>query len=149
MVKEHKKTFLALMALLLISPSCQAGNQVCVKSHCFNVELAQTRDEMIKGLQFRQELDKDSGMLFIFPQSYKMSFWMKDTLIPLDIIWLNYEKKIVHIAKSVQPCRVNPCPSYAPANNAMYVLEINSGLSEQYDFNVGDRVDFKINLEKK
>jgi uncharacterized protein len=119
-------------------------SKVCFEDKCFNVEVVTTQKEMIKGLQFRQNLEENNGMLFIFSRVGIYRFWMKDTLIPLDIIWLNPKQEIVYLAKKVPPCRQDPCPSYSPETNALYVLEINSGLSEKRGLRVGQRASFHI-----
>ena len=92
----------------------------------------------------REQLDKNKGMLFIFDESSKYSFWMKNTLIPLDIIWINENLEIVWIAENVNPCEEDPCPSYIPQEKAKYVLEINGGLSEKHGFKINDKVKLKI-----
>src|SRR3989344_9606330 len=123
--------------------------QVCFKqaniaiNKCFSVEIAQTAVEREKGLMFRENLNSDNGMLFIFPKAEKYGFWMKNTLIPLDIIWIDQNKTIVYIEKDVQPCKINNCPVYVPNKEAIYVLEINAGLSEENNLSVGEIVEFR------
>ena len=104
-------------------------NQVCIWSHCFDIEVADNDLLRQQWLMYRQNLPSQSGMLFVFDQDRKYPFWMKNTLIPLDIIWINRENKIVDI-KTVQPCTSDPCPTYEPSADALYVLEINAGLSQ-------------------
>lgn len=99
----------------------------------------------MRGLQFRGSLDSYSGMLFIFPQSRRHSFWMKDTLIPLDMIWMDHGRKIVHIEHDVPPCREDPCPVYTPPQEALYVLEVNAGTAGALGLQLGDEAEFKIN----
>ena len=119
-------------------------NQVCIKNFCVDVELAMTNEQRMKGLQLRRELSDYSGMLFVFERSDNYSFWMKDTYIPLDMIWLNEGKKIVEIAAHVQPCSSGLCPSITPRDKALYVLEVNAGLAEKNNIHVGDTADFKM-----
>ena len=122
--------------------------QVCFKqanmpiNKCFSVEIAQTAAEREKGLMFREELNNEKGMLFIFPQSEKYGFWMKNTLIPLDIIWIDENKTIVDIKENAMPCKVKKCEVYYPDKEALYVLEINAGLAKEKNLSVGDKVDF-------
>ena len=99
---------------------------------------------MQRGLQFRKSLAIDAGMLFVFSVEKKQAFWMKDTLIPLDMIWIDYSHRIVHIASHVPPCQSDPCPVYTPEQNALYVLEINSGSTEKIGLKAGDIAEFKI-----
>lgn len=114
--------------------------KACINEICFNVELAETQAERQQGLMRRQFIDQNSGMLFIFDNENFHLFWMKNTLIPLDIIWINKDNKIVHIEYNVLPCKEDPCTYYTPKEKALYVLEINAGLSEKYNFKEGDKV---------
>ena len=93
---------------------------------------------------FRDNLEEDRGMLFVFEEEKEWSFWMKNTFIPLDIIWLNREGKVVHIAKNVQPCFEEKCLSVNPLSPAKYVLEINGGIADEIDIAVGDSLVFDV-----
>jgi hypothetical protein len=115
-------------------------NQVCIKEKCFSVEIAETPYKRTIGLMFRKELDKDSGMLFVFDKEGIYSFWMKNTFIPLDIIWIDKDGKAVFISENTQPCKMFDCSSIKPSENAKYVLEINAGLVKEIGLNIGDRV---------
>ena len=86
----------------------------------------------------RDHLDQDAGMLFIFEEEDIYPFWMKNTLIPLDIIWLNKEKEVVFISHNTPPCKTEQCPSYNPKNNAKYVFEINSGTARDIGLEEGN-----------
>jgi uncharacterized membrane protein (UPF0127 family) len=103
------------------------------------VEVAQTPEERELGLMNRSDLDKDSGMLFVFDESGVYPFWMKNTLIPLDAIWISSEYKVVDI-QSMVPCPGDPCTIYAPRGEASYVLEVNSGWANTHHIQVGDSV---------
>lgn len=118
--------------------------RVCFKDNCFEVELARTREEQAQGLMFRQSLSRDKGMLFIFPGEGIYSFWMKNTLIPLDIIWINENKEVVFISENILPCEKDPCPLFGPDKKANYVLEINGGVSKEIGLKVGDKVESDI-----
>ncbi|MGE5358716.1 MAG: DUF192 domain-containing protein [Bacteroidales bacterium] len=102
------------------------------------VEIADTEPVRAKGLMFRTGLAANEGMIFVFPQSGFYPFWMKNTLIPLDMIWLDARGRIVSIAASVPPCKADPCPSYSPDGNASYVLEVVSGFGRQHNVKKGD-----------
>ena len=134
-------------ALIIVFIGCndpRSKDQVCFKEKCINIEIVKERAERTRGLQFRESMSKDSGMLFIFPESRRHSFWMKDTLISLDIIWLDQGQSIVHIAYNVPPCPPNTlCPSYIPPSSALYVLEVNAGIAEEFGYDEGIRLDFK------
>ena len=136
------KTSLLLIFILIFLSGCDYSKPslVSLNGKTFEVEIADTQLERAQGLMFRKELKENSGMLFIFTESDKHSFWMKNTFIPLDIIWIDENFKIVYIYENAQPCR-DICDSITPSKDARYVLEINSGLAEKYNFNMGDRVE--------
>lgn len=108
------------------------------------VEVADTADKKSKGLSTRRNLDKTSGMLFIFPKETEPTFWMKDMLFPIDIIWIQ-DGKISQIDKKVPNPPVGTADSqlllYRPAAPIDYVLEVNSGFSDKNGLEVGDVVD--------
>ena len=107
--------------------------------------LSTTPDAQSKGLAIRDSLNENEGMLFIFETPQKYSFWMKDMKFPIDIIWINQDGKIVHIEKNLPPCVfLLPCPSYAPKDDSLYVLEVVSNFTNKFDINVGDPVDSKV-----
>jgi uncharacterized protein len=121
----------------------EKAGKVCFKNNCFIVEIAKTQKELTRGLMFRGSLQEDRGMLFIFQEDGNYPFWMKNTLIPLDIIWINEEKNIVFINKNTQPCKEEICPSVNPGAEARYVLELNGGIAEKIGLSVGDMATFK------
>lgn len=137
--------FLVLLIFLILGTGSNkpARNEVCFKENCFDVELAKTPGEKSQGLMFRQDLDPDKGMLFIFSTEDKYPFWMKNMLIPLDIIWINKDKEVVWIAQDVQPC-TETCDSIIPEKEAMYVLELNSGTAEKIGLELGDKLYFNF-----
>ena len=134
---------LVVIPVILRNYFTKKQNKVCVKDYCFLVELAITPEERSNGLMFRESLDPKKGMLFVFEKEGKHTFWMKNTLISLDIIWINENKEIVFINENTPPCKAQPCPTIEPAENAKYVLEINGGFSKKIGLIVGD----KINIE--
>lgn len=134
-----------VIALIFLIPAVfknqENASRVCFGEKCVKVEIADEYDERQKGLMFREELDEGSGMLFIFESSGEYDFWMKNTLIPLDIIWISENYKIVDIQKAV-PCIESFCQSYIPNGNARYVLEVNSGFTEKNGIGIGEEVNF-------
>lgn len=136
-------TLKVFLFLCICSPSLGEGNnRVCFKELCIPVELARTQGELIRGLQFRTFLDKEAGMLFIFPQSDLYHFWMRNTLFPLDIIWLDESKKVVYIAAGLPPCRNDPCEIYGSQKQSRYALEVNAGFVEAHRIHIGDKAEF-------
>lgn len=117
---------------------------VCFKNYCFDVELAQTVEERTQGLMLRERLDPDKGILFAYKEEGKHPFWMKNTLIPLDIIWINKEKKVIFIGQNIQPCKAEPCPVISPNVKAKYVLELNAQTVEEIELSIGDKLEFDI-----
>lgn len=107
-------------------------------------EIADTPEKHSRGLMFRHKLRDDYGMLFIFADDDIRSFWMKNTYIPLDMIFLNREQQIVDMAVSVPPCGGDPCPSYTSKFPARYVLEINAGLAKKLNLQIGDKIFLPI-----
>src|SRR5918998_1318617 len=96
------------------------------------IEIADDTPEQERGLMFRKSLGPNSGMLFVYDDLAHRSFWMKNTYIPLDMIFLDNDLKIIDIKKDVQPClQEDPCPSYPSAGPAKYVLEVNAGFTDQ------------------
>ncbi len=152
-MKKTHHSFLSTACLLFLCFLCDGclsrytpqQDQVCFKDQCITVEVVQKEEDRLRGLQFRQSLAPHGGMLFIFPETQRQSFWMKDTLISLDIIWIDSTQRVVHIEHNVPPCPQDPCPIYAPAGLALYVLEINAGQAAQLKLQLGDRAEFKIN----
>lgn len=119
-------------------------NEVCFKNNCFKVELAVTPEEQKQGLMFRKNLKQNEGMLFVFKEEGEHPFWMKDTLIPLDIIWINQNKEVVFMSENTQPCSENHCASINPDKKAQYVLELKGGRVRDIGLKIGDKMDIKI-----
>jgi uncharacterized protein len=118
--------------------------KVCINENCFKVETANTPEERSRGLMNKESLAESSGMLFVFDEEGIYSFWMKNTLIPLDIVWINKNKEIIYIEKNAQPCKTESCQNYGPAQRCKYVLEINGGLTDKLNIKAGDKltIDF-------
>ena len=105
--------------------------------HRFMVEIADTEPERERGLMFRPSMADDRGMLFEFQDVNERSFWMHNTYIALDIIYIGRDGKIVSIARDAKPFDDTPLPSYGPARA---VLEINGGLAAKLGIAPGDTV---------
>mgnify|MGYP001215650586 CR=1 FL=1 len=120
-------------------------SKVYISSHSqdfeFSVEIAITEEERKKGLMFRKSLAIDKGMLFVFPKEDIVKIWMKNTFIPLDIIFISSDYLIMRVVKNAQPLEKR---IYSSESKVKYVLEINSGLVEKYDIEKG----CKVKIEK-
>lgn len=110
--------------------------------YVFEVELALTREQQQQGLMFRESLPPNGGMLFVFPQAREASFWMKNTPLSLDIIFIREDGVIANIAESTEPFSERSIPS---AGIVRGVLEVNAGTTAQLSIKAGDRVVFPLN----
>lgn len=108
-------------------------------------EIADTPFKRATGLMYRDHLDKHHGMLFSFGQAQAWGFWMKNTKISLDMLWLDGKKRVVHIERHVPICTKtdDSCPLYKPnSDDAMYVLEIAAGTVDSYKLEKGSKLEF-------
>ena len=104
------------------------------------VEIANDPTEQSRGLMFRKSMEWNNGMFFVFDEDRKLSFWMKDTYIPLDMIFINKEFKIIDIKENAKPCLEMTCPNYSPKEPAKYVLEVNAGFAQKNKIKIGDKI---------
>ena len=124
--------------------SVAAGPRVTLPDNfTYSVEIAADPDLRAQGLMYRDQLRPATGMLFFFPTDGVYGFWMKNTLIPLDMIWIDSERKVVHIKTNVPPCRIEQCPSYDPGVPSRYVLELAAGEAAKHGLKVGDVLRFE------
>jgi hypothetical protein len=107
------------------------------------LELAVTPEEVAQGLMFRPSLPEDHGMLFLFEVERVPSFWMKHTMIPLDLLFLDRGGAIVDIVENAQPCAAEPCPQYVPSRAVSAVLEVGAGTAARHGLTAGDTIAFK------
>jgi len=106
----------------------------------FEVEIVTTPEGRERGLMFRKALGPNAGMLFIYPSEKPVSFWMKNTLIPLDMLFLKTDGSIAHIAHDAVPMDETPIDSGAPVKA---VLEVKGGTAEALGIKEGDRVEYR------
>ena len=109
-----------------------------------SVEIADTQQEWERGLMGRTALPENSGMIFVFPQDRPQTFWMKDTLIPLDIVFVSSSLEIVDIKQQFQPCQHDPCETYTARDAARYVIEVNGGFASRHRAATGDHMFLKL-----
>jgi len=128
------KTFSILMILsvIILITGCNARNikYVEIGDKKISVEVADTPEERGEGLMFREELCEGCGMLFIMEEEIIPRFWMKNTLIPLDMIFISSNLEVVDILRA-EPCEEDPCKVYSPKEKALYVLEVNKGTFDE------------------
>ncbi len=144
-----KRMLAFLMALAGMLPaSIHRGSArfitIYIQDKPFRAEIADTPERHLRGLMFRTQIKDDYAMLFVFAEEEIRSFWMKNTLIPLDIIYLNSDKQIVDMYGSVPPCKTDPCPGYESALPARFVVEINGGLAKKLNLKIGDKIFIPI-----
>ena len=144
MVKNPILVIGLLIALIASVTACQAEPKVTIttkdgRNVSFIVEIADTPSKREMGLQYRRDLAADRGMIFLFPAESQQSFWMKNTPLPLDMIFINRERKIVGIVEQTVPFSLDPRSVTAPSQ---FVLEINGGLSNRHGIKAGDSVRF-------
>lgn len=109
------------------------------KRHPFRVEVARSDAEWSKGLMFRTAMGADEGMIFVGRPPQQASFWMKNTVIPLDIVFIGPDKRILNIGADAVPYSLEPVPSIGPV---IAVLELNGGRAAQLGIGPGDRVEW-------
>jgi hypothetical protein len=136
--------FLIFLAVLIQASACQAQPQVTIATEqgrelTFQVEVADTPAKRELGLQYRRDLALDRGMIFLFPGESEHSFWMKNTPIPLDMIFIGRDQKIVGIVEQAVPFSTD---SRSVPGASQFVLEINGGLAKRYGIKAGDSVRF-------
>lgn len=138
------RNILLVLAALICSACMAQEPHVILKGERFTVELAQTADEQALGLMFREEMEDNRGMLFLFPVEAMRSFWMKNTRIPLDIFYFDAELKLVSVAENARPCKTRRCPNYPSKGPAKYVLELNAGKAAELGVQPGDVLELHI-----
>jgi len=111
--------------------------------HKFFVEVADEHEERKTGLMNRVSLDDDKGMIFIYPQEQQVAFWMKNTLIPLDMVFMTSDFEVVDYFKDVPPCEEDPCPHYIPSKHPKYIVELNAGKINEMGLERGDIAEYK------
>ena len=129
----------------LVNDTATAGYKkinVTVNGVPLVADLAITGDQRTKGLAVKDSLAENESMLFYFPKANEYAFWMKDMKFPIDIIWLDTDRKVIHIEHSLEPCYSDACPLYKPEGKTQYVLETVAGFAQKYDVIEGTVVEF-------
>ncbi|HLT32204.1 MAG TPA: DUF192 domain-containing protein [Aquaticitalea sp.] len=138
--KEEKKTVMPVVVTFKKEGELtlrKAESDSIVKK--IDIEIADDDYETQTGLMYRNSMENNQGMLFVFPDADYHAFYMKNTQFPLDIIYIGADKKIINIVKNAKPFDESSLPSEAPAQ---YVLEINAGLSDQLNLEAGDKIEY-------
>jgi uncharacterized protein len=150
---KRKCSYILILGLLLVGCRNQTPvsilektTEVSVKGAVVHALIAETPDQQAKGLGGTAVLDWDQGMLFPFPDKSRRIFWMKDMLIPIDIIWLS-DTTVVGIEKNIpEPAKGendSALPKYPSPDTVNYVLETKAGFADKFGLMVGNTVEFK------
>jgi uncharacterized membrane protein (UPF0127 family) len=119
--------------------------KISINNVILQADVALSSEEQTKGLSIKNSLKSNEGMIFPYESPRTLSFWMKDMKYPIDILWLDADKKVVHIEEGLQACSpLLPCPSYTPDVKAQYVLETVAGFSSANGITTGTPVEFNL-----
>jgi uncharacterized membrane protein (UPF0127 family) len=148
MIRQYAWLLMAAGAMGMIFGRGQGGDRFLKvyfqDGRSVTAELAVTDAQRARGLMNRERILPDQGMLFVFEEEAAHSFWMKNTLVSLDMLWLDRDRRIIHIERDVPPCTSDPCPSYGPGKPALYVLELKGGMAAVFGLKTHDKVDFLL-----
>jgi len=131
---------LSFLAFFAVVACAKSGPTVELKGKTFTIEIAEDEASRQHGLMDRTKMDDDHGMLFIFQDDAPRGFWMKNTKIPLDMIFLDADRKIVSVTHGAEPCVTERCPAYMSGAPARYVLELNAGQAAKLGLTSGDEL---------
>ncbi|MET0257246.1 MAG: DUF192 domain-containing protein [Methylobacterium sp.] len=148
-LRQNRAVILIVVALVAVGyfvfTSQSSGSDATLVTatgrHPIAVEIADTPETREVGLMNRDQMDADGGMLFDFGESREVTMWMKNTLIPLDMLFLDHRGLIVRVAANARPLSLSLIPSNAPVQ---YVLELNGGAAARYGAKVGDHLEHPI-----
>ena len=133
----------SIIVILLFRKTSKKYTTVKINDVSVRAEISESLIERSKGLMFKKSLPDNEGMLFVFDKEGYHRFWMMNMSFPIDIIWIDNEKKVVHIVKDAKPCGLI-CNSYAPEKEAKYVLEVNANFTTKNKINVDTKVIFTL-----
>ncbi len=147
-----RSALLVLLALLLTSCGSDTApvetlNSLQVRlpnGKKIRAEIMKTQEEMLKGMMFRTSLPADRGMLFVHERPGRYAYWMYQVVIPLDIVWMDRDHRIVEISANTPPCKTvaSQCPTWGGHEEAKYVLELAGGGAAANRLKAGDRLEF-------
>jgi hypothetical protein len=144
-----KALLAAFVAALLASAALVAAAPAVVpltlpSGKVVQVEVMVKDEDRAMGLMFRPSLPLDRGLLFVFDQPDFHGFWMKNCRFAIDMVWLDEQKRVVHVAEAVPPCKADPCPVYEPLRKASYVVELNAGQARREKAVLGASLGFSV-----
>jgi|SRR3989344_2747255 len=134
-----KKIFILLFLIFIVGCS-NVEKKACFKDKCISLEVMESLEEKSTGLMFRDSLDENKGLLFVYNTPEKRGFWMKNVKFPIDILWLDKKNKVVYIERDVPGC-MGDCKVYYPDTEAYNVIEVNANFTLNNNIKVGDFVE--------
>lgn len=145
----YRLTLVFLLYLWIPLPFALAANYqenynsfIYIGDHEFQTEIANTLPKMQKGMMFRPHMKTNQAMIFVYPRVQRMQFWMKNTLIALDMLFFDAKGQLLEIKSNVPPCKTAACPTYdSRHHNILYVVELKAGTAEQLNIRVGDKLN--------
>ena len=144
----HRGIRASFAALVLLAPGLAASPAVVPltlpSGTALQVEVMVKDEDRAMGLMFRPSLPKDRGMLFVFETSDFHGIWMKNCRFPIDIVWLDEQRQVVHVVEAAPPCAKEPCAVYQTMQRALYVVEMNAGQARREKVAVGSRLEFTL-----
>lgn len=131
-----------------ITPAVDSYKQIDVTVNGVQLvtDVASTGDQRSLGLAVKDDLKESEAMLFVFSKENEYGFWMKGMKFPIDIVWLDSDREVVHVEHNLEPCGTGSCPTYRPDGDALYVLETVAGFAKKYDVVRGTQVEFDPSL---
>jgi uncharacterized membrane protein (UPF0127 family) len=139
-MQHSRLAAIAFATIVPLAACAKSGPTVELKGTTYTIEIAEDDASREHGLMDRTQMDEDHGMLFIFPDDAPRAFWMKNTKIPLDMIFLDGDRKIVSVTHGAEPCVTERCPAYTSGAPARYVLELNAGQAAKLGLTSGDEM---------
>jgi uncharacterized protein len=141
-----KLIYLMCVLIVGLSSGCARTPSVELRGQRFEVEVVDNDQTRARGMMFRDSLEKNHGMLFVFEETAMRSFWMHNCKISLDILYFDEQLKLVGQALSVPPCNLSPeqCPNYSSNAPARYVLETNAGVAKTLGVALGDTLTLDL-----
>jgi uncharacterized membrane protein (UPF0127 family) len=141
-MKHIFRSMLVVATLATLPLAAQsADSYVVLNGHRYTIEIAADDASRAHGLMDRTQMDADHGMLFVFDDDAPRAFWMKNTKIPLDMLFYDADNRLVSIQHDVPPCIADPCAGYSSGAPARYVLELNAGEAAKRGLTSGDRIE--------
>lgn len=145
---NHLKLTVGCLLIVVVLASCIHAQvkmiPLYIGSAEFTVEIADTVEKQMVGLMFRKSIPDDFGMLFVNNEEGNHSMWMKNTLVHLDLIFLNKGRQVVDMYINVPPCEKDPCESYPSRVPAQYVLELRGNRAKELNLKIGDTLFFTL-----